>query len=186
MDPVISENLSRAEACWITALGRVNILDLDRRSGCTDWTNRELINHLVGGGLRYAKLLAQAPPAEVESTRGVDHLGGDMMAAFWTHERAFRRLADECDLSADVPHRIGAISGHQLVRMRILELTLHAADLSVGTGDEWPIEDSLAEFIDTQLSELIVRLGSDGGYASARSRDGAVSAAQRVLQVSGR
>ncbi|MDN6157994.1 MAG: hypothetical protein L0J13_08605, partial [Brevibacterium sp.] len=47
----------------------------------------------VGGGLRYAKLLAQCPPAEVEATRGRNHLG------------------------ADVSHRIGPMSGHQLVRM---------------------------------------------------------------------
>jgi hypothetical protein len=75
MDSVIDEALDHAEECWVTALARVKPGDLDVASGCAAWTNRELINHLVGGGLRYAKLLAQADPAEVEATRGVDHLG---------------------------------------------------------------------------------------------------------------
>ncbi|MDN5832285.1 MAG: hypothetical protein L0J17_07375 [Brevibacterium sp.] len=139
----------------------------------------------VGGGLRYAKLLAQCPPAEVEATRGRNHLGADRLQSFWTHEREFRRIAGECDLDADVSHRIGPMSGHQLVRMRILELALHAADLSVGTGGEWPIDDELAEFIDTRLRGLIVKLGSSGGYAPPRSRE-LGSHAERVLAISGR
>ncbi|WP_166971720.1 maleylpyruvate isomerase N-terminal domain-containing protein [Brevibacterium atlanticum] len=186
MEPVIDDHLDRAEECWVAALSRVRIEDLDSASGCEEWTNRELINHLVGGGLRYAKLLAQAPSAEVEVTRGMDHLGEDLVESFWVHERTFRSLAGECDLEATVPHRIGVILGEQLVRMRILELALHAADLSRGTGMPWPIDDELAEFISTELGDLIVELGSVGGYAPARLGEPALSHAQRVLQISGR
>lgn len=189
--PDIDKYLDRAEACWETALSRVTETDLDSPSGCREWTNEQLINHLIGGGLRYEKLLAQAPPAEVEATRGQNHLGEDRLESFWSHERAFRRIAGECDLNAEVPHRIGPMSGHQLVRMRILELTLHAADLSAGTGDEWPIGDELAEFMSTELSGLIIELGSTGGYAppsaDVRAGEGAhPSHAQRVLNISGR
>lgn len=192
--PDIATYLDRAETCWETALSRVTEVDLDSPSGCREWTNEQLINHLVGGGLRYEKLLAQAPPAEVEATRGQNHLGEGRLGSFWTHERAFRGIAGECDLNAEVPHRIGPIPGHQLVKMRILELALHAADLSAGTGDEWPIDGGLAEFMSTELSGLIVRLGPIGGYAPPKAdvRDvrGAEgdqpSYAQRVLNISGR
>ncbi|WP_193095353.1 maleylpyruvate isomerase N-terminal domain-containing protein [Brevibacterium sp. FME17] len=189
--PNIDTYLDRAESCWETALSRVTEADLDSSSGCREWTNEQLINHLIGGGLRYEKLLAQAPPAEVEATRGQNHLGEDRLESFWSHERAFRRMAGECDLDAEVHHRIGLVSGHQLVKMRILELALHAADLSAGTGDEWPIDDELAEFMSTELSGLIVELGSTGGYAPPRADDHAgegdqVSYAQRVLNISGR
>lgn len=181
----IDSYLDQAETCWVTALTRVSDEHFDLRSGCQEWTNRELINHLIGGGLRYEKLLAQAPPAEVEATRGQDHLGEDRVASLWNHERAFRRIAGECDLDRQVPHRIGPISGHQLMRMRILELALHAADLSVGTGDAWPIDDELAEFMSTELDELIIELGETGGYASPRHRHSG-SHAERVLAISGR
>ncbi|MGO2035570.1 MAG: maleylpyruvate isomerase family mycothiol-dependent enzyme [Brevibacterium sp.] len=186
MDSDIDAALDRAEACWITALARVRPADLQRPSGCPEWTNRELINHLIGGGLRYAKLLAQAPSAEVEATRRVDHLGADLMESFWIHERAFRAVAEDCDLTVEVPHRIGLLPGTQLVRMRILELALHAADLSRGMGLPWPIDDTLAEFMSTQLSDLIVELGSTGGYAPPRTPAAQMSHAQRVLQISGR
>ncbi|MGC2942080.1 MULTISPECIES: maleylpyruvate isomerase N-terminal domain-containing protein [unclassified Brevibacterium] len=187
MDPVIDEALDRAETCWVTALARVRPGDLDAVSGCPEWTNRELINHLVGGGLRYAKLLGQAEPAEVEATRGVDHLGEDLLEAFWVQERTFRSLAGECDLEVTVAHRIGKIPGKQLVRMRILELALHAADLSRGTGEPWPIDDELAVFIAAELGDLIVQLGSTGGYAHPRAEDGLpASPAERVLRISGR
>ena len=189
--PDIDIYLDRAEICWQTALSRVTDADLESRSGCREWTNEQLINHLIGGGLRYVKLLAQAPPAEVEATRGQNHLGEDRIESFWRHERAFREIAGECDLNAEVPHRIGPIPGHQLVTMRVLELALHAADLSAGTGDEWPIDDELAEFISTELSGLIIELGANGGYAppSADARageDAHPSHARRVLDISGR
>lgn len=187
----IDRHLDRAEICWTTALSRVTEADLDSSSGCREWSNEQLINHLIGGGLRYRKLLAQAPPAEVEATRGQNHLGEDRLESFWRYERAFRRTAGECDLNAAVSHRIGPIPGHQLVQMRILELALHAADLSVGTSDVWPIDDELAEFISTELSGLIVELGSTGGYAPPRTgvrgdEGGQSSHEQRVLNISGR
>lgn len=189
--PDIDTYLDRAETCWETALARVAEADLDSSSGCREWTNEQLINHLIGGGLRYVKLLAQAPPAEVEATRGQNHLGEDRLESFWTHERAFRRILGECDLDDEVPHRVGPMSGHQLVNIRVLELALHAADLSDGTSDEWPIDDELAEFMSTELSGLIVDLGATGGYAPPQAgvregEDAQLSYAQRVLNISGR
>ncbi|WP_246490714.1 maleylpyruvate isomerase family mycothiol-dependent enzyme [Brevibacterium oceani] len=187
MEASVDVHLDRAEECWVSALEGVRAEDLDAESGCPEWTNRELINHLVGGGLRYAKLLAQAPPAEVEATRGMDHLGEDMVGSFWAHERTFRSLAGECDLEVTVPHRIGPIRGRQLVRMRILELALHAADLSRGTGVPWLIDDELAEYIAAELGDLIIDLGATGGYAPPQREDGAAaSPAERVLRISGR
>lgn len=186
MDSDIDVQLDRAEACWIAALTRVGPSDLESPSGCPEWTNRELINHVVGGGLRYSKLLAQAPPAEVEATRRVAHLGADLVEAFWTHERTFRTMAGDCDLTVEVQHRIGLLPGTQLVRMRILELALHAADLSRGMGLPWPIDERLAEFISTQLTDLIIELGSSGGYAPPSPHQTTTSHAERVLQISGR
>ncbi|MGW9003026.1 maleylpyruvate isomerase N-terminal domain-containing protein [Brevibacterium casei] len=185
-DPVIDAQLDCAERCWVTALGRLGAEAVDRSSGCAGWTNRDLVNHLVGGGLRYAMLLRQEDPAAVEATRAEDHLGEDPLVAFWERERDFRASAGECDLDRDVAHRIGPISGHQLVRMRILELTLHAADLSTGTGHAWPIEESLAEWIESELGDLIVSLGATGGYAPPREASASVTAAERVLLLSGR
>ncbi|TNM58101.1 maleylpyruvate isomerase N-terminal domain-containing protein [Brevibacterium sediminis] len=186
MDEVTTTQLDQAEACWVTALRRVRTSDLNRTSGAAEWSNAELINHLIGGGVRYTKLLQQASTEEVEATRGADHLGEDMLDSFWTHERTFRALVYECDLHAPVAHRIGSIPGAQLVQMRILELALHAADLSRGTGHDWPIDESLAEFISTELGDLIIDLGPEGGYRPPRPIGGGVTHAQRVLLLSGR
>ena len=186
MDEVTTKQLDRAETCWVTALQRVRDSDLNRTSGAGEWTNAELINHVIGGGVRYTLLLGQASTAEAEATRGVDHLGDDRLESFWAHETAFRTLAEECDLQVPVAHRIGSIPGAQLVQMRILELALHAADLSRGTGHDWPIDESLAAFIVEELGDLILALGSEGGYSPPRPIDKGASAAQRVLLLSGR
>ncbi|UVI37823.1 maleylpyruvate isomerase N-terminal domain-containing protein [Brevibacterium spongiae] len=186
MDSIMACGLDRAEACWVTALERVAEADLTRRSGAEGWTNAELINHLIGGGVRYTLLLRQADTAEVEATRSRNHLGDDLLKAFWAPELTFRDAAGESDLDRPVAHRIGEIPGTQLVQMRILELALHAADLARGTGHDWPIDDTLAEFISTELGELIIALGSEGGYKAPRLSGKSTSHAQRVLLLSGR
>ena len=186
LDPFIHFQLSRADLYWMKAQDRLSAEAADRPSGCAEWTNRDLVNHVVGGGLRYAMLLRQEDTAAVEATRGRDHLGEDPLSAFWEYERDFLQEVDRCDLDRDVAHRIGPISGHQLVRMRILELTLHAADLAAGTGDDWEIEEPLAEWIEAELGDLIVALGDTGGYAPPIDPRSAVTAAERVLRLAGR
>lgn len=123
---------------------------------------------------------------DVEATRTRDHLGEDPAAAFWRWERRFREEAATRDLRVEVPHRIGSIPGTQLVSMRILELALHAANLSRGTGEPWPIADELAVYISTELGGLIAQLGSTGGYAPPRGLDATMSYAERALRLSGR
>lgn len=98
IDPLTDINLDREEICRVTALTRVIAVDLYTRSGCPERTNAELNSHLIGGGLRCEKLLAQSPPVEVEATRNQNHVGDDRLASFWAHERAFRTIAGECDL----------------------------------------------------------------------------------------
>ena len=56
-----------------------------------------------------------------------------------------------------------------------------------GTADEWPIDELLAEFIATELGDLIESLGETGGYAAPRQRAGnRDSYAQIVLRLAGR
>lgn len=79
----IGTYLDRAETWWVTAL----------------------INHLIGGGLRYEKLLAQASSAEVEATRGQNYLGEDLLESFRTHRLQDYRRGVRPRLSGRTPHR---------------------------------------------------------------------------------
>lgn len=184
-----AHHLDLAERCWTGTLARLSDGDWSAPSGCEAWSNRDLVNHLIGGGVRYTLLLRQADPREVEDTRTQDHLGDDPISAFWMWERSFRHEAATRDLGREVPHRIGSISGAQLVDMRILELALHAADLARGLGVEWPIDSALATHLAVELCDLVVTLGAAGGYRPPTANPaerGTLNDADFILRISGR
>src|SRR2546430_13879984 len=45
---------------------------------CTDWTVRDVINHLTSGNLLFAAIASDGPKPD----RSADHLGDDHLAAF--------------------------------------------------------------------------------------------------------
>jgi hypothetical protein len=59
---------------------------VDPRHPCTDWTVRDLVNHLIGGNRLFASILCgEQPPGvrhEPSAAAGIDHLGDDPVAAY--------------------------------------------------------------------------------------------------------
>ena len=98
-------------------------------SVCAGWSAADLANHVVGGEQRYLLLLRDAEPAEVEATRGRDHIGDPARAyaiRSWLLDEQFRQAGA---LQRTVRHRAGDRSGLELLRMRVIERALHAWDL---------------------------------------------------------
>ncbi|MCR8895560.1 TIGR03086 family metal-binding protein [Gordonia sp. GONU] len=178
--------LDEAARLWADHLANAGPERLGEASGCAGWTNRDLINHLIGGGYRYAMLLEGASAADTLATRDVDYVGaGDPVAEFWRSDNAFRAAVDSADLDVEVDHRAGRRPGRQLLVMRIMELALHSHDLCVGLDAEWAPSDGLVEFVLTDAAPVIEELRGAGLF-EAPIEPASDSAADRLLAFAGR
>jgi len=181
-----TEAIDEAVLLWTGVLERVGAADLGAPSGCADWSNRELVNHLVGGGDRYAILLRGGGEAEVAATRSTDYVGdGDPVAPFWLFQNAFRDAMATADLDVEVEHRAGWRPGRQLVAMRVMELALHAYDLAQGIGATWEPSDGLVEYL---LVEAVPILDEFRGWGMVDAVGEAASQrpVDRLLALAGR
>lgn len=179
-----------AEQLWADALAQVGPATLDRPSGAESWTNRDLINHVTGGGHRYAMLLAGGSAVDAETTRGTDYIVDDPVGEFWSYETMLRESAAAADLDALVDHRAGPRTGEELLLMRAMDLTLHTHDLCVGIGLRWEPSEALATYLLTDASSIIEQLRGLGLFGPAVEYAGAdvesTSEADRLLAFAGR
>lgn len=122
---------------------------------CTDWTVRELVNHLVGVNLVFAALVnSQAPPE-----RGTDVLGDDPAGAYRDSSRAIQAaFAQPGVLERSYQGPLGAATGAERLHVRIADLLAHGWDLAQATGQPAALPADLSEqaltFTRTQLSTM--------------------------------
>ncbi|WOC14441.1 maleylpyruvate isomerase family mycothiol-dependent enzyme [Gordonia sp. MP11Mi] len=159
--------LTESANLWSAVLDHVGDAALASPSGCPNWTNRDLINHVIGGGHRYAMLLDGASADDTVHTRDIDYVAEGAIAQFWRSEELLRASVDAADLSVDVDHRVGRRPGADLVPMRTMELTLHALDLCVGVGVEWRPADALALYLLSDAASIIEDIRGAGAFAPA-------------------
>ncbi len=183
--------LDEAARLWTGLLAQAGPEALERPSGCAEWSNRDLVNHLVGGGDRYAILLRGGTAADTAATRSRDYLvgddpvGDDPVTRFWLFENDFRVAMSAADLGAQVDHRAGCRPGRELVTMRVMEVALHAHDLAVGLDAAWEPSDALVEFL---LAEAVPILDEfrDWGTVGAVTAAATDRPADRLLALAGR
>lgn len=109
---------------------------------CTDWTVRDLVNHLVGANLVFAALLQDRTPPD----RSADHLGEDPVGAYHDSGAAVQAAFGRpgvFERTFQLP--IGSVPGAVMLRLRITDLLVHAWDLAQATGQPADLPDDLVE-----------------------------------------
>ncbi|MGD0924282.1 MAG: TIGR03086 family metal-binding protein [Streptosporangiaceae bacterium] len=121
---------------------------------CTDWTVRQLVNHLIGMNRVFAALLAGQPPPPRPSA---DHIQDDPVGAYRdsaaTLQAAFGRPGV---LERTYHGPLGTATGAERLKIRLYDLLAHGWDLAQATGQPADLPDDLAEqslaFARTQLT----------------------------------
>jgi uncharacterized protein (TIGR03086 family) len=107
---------------------------------CTDWTVRQLLNHVVGGNLAFVSLATGSPMPD----RSSDFLGADHAAALRDSIAALGAVFDEpgfAERSVSTP--FGPGTGQTLLEMRFNELMIHSWDLARATGQSTDFDHDL-------------------------------------------
>lgn len=128
---------------------------------CSEWTVRDLVNHIVGGNRLFAEILHGDTEALArrQGLLGRDHLGDDPVSAYRSSAdellEAFRQPGVLQQMFT-VP--VGTVPGVAALQLRLVESFVHGWDLARATGQpvNFPadlVEQALA-FTRSKLADL--------------------------------
>jgi uncharacterized protein (TIGR03086 family) len=137
----------RTVETWTARVEAVPAAVWDAPTPCTDWTVRELVNHVVGEDAWTVPLVRGATLAEVGGSLDGDLLGDDPVGTA-------RRLAVEaCDVVAEALRagggKVHLSYGDEDLTEYVLQLAadhlLHAWDLAAATGGDTTLDPALVQ-----------------------------------------
>lgn len=156
---------------------------------CTEWTVRDLANHLVAGNEMTAQLLAGADAAAAMEGLHGDHLGADPVAA-WERSSVgeMAAFAEPGALDRTVHHPVGDISGETLLGYRTIDNLLHAWDLARATGGDETLDPDAVAVAWVDLEPMAPIIASVGIFGTGPSGtvDADAPLHTRLLDLSGR
>ncbi|MDT4997133.1 MAG: hypothetical protein QOD45_1201 [Pseudonocardiales bacterium] len=109
---------------------------------CSEWTVRDVVNHLVGMNLVFIALFEESPMPP----RGTDLLGVDPAEAYRRSAAALQAAAVRpgvLEQSQATP--VGVATGAERLQWRIVDLLVHGWDLVQATGVVSELPDGLVE-----------------------------------------
>lgn len=160
---------------------------LDQPTPCTEWTVRDLLNHLVGGGYLFATVAAGQPLPDIDPDAAPDLIGTDPAGA-WGASCAAVLGAFHADGAfertwklpfAEVPGEIGA-------QIAFADLLVHGWDLATATGQRFAPDPSVLVDADAVL-HMIIGTDRDGHtFGPEVEVDAAAPLVDRLVAYTGR
>jgi uncharacterized protein (TIGR03086 family) len=165
-------------------LVNLTVADLDRPSGCTGWDIRNLLSHLVGGNIRFARAL-RGEPADWASRDAelvaspldeFDASAADLAAAVAGIDDPRRTV----HLEAGDPPAAFAVGVHGA------DMLVHGWDLAVATGQDPTLEPALCEAAMAVIERYPSSFWGPGRFFAPRIDTDSTEAQDRLLAFSGR
>ena len=160
----------------------------DSRSTCPPWTVRQLTGHVVDAQRQVTSMLSGDGGIQPESSPEVlARLAGEDPAATWrrAHQQTVTALA-RVDDDAVLLTPLGDAPVSQLLATAVIEPLLHAWDLATSVGGTADLEPETVEATLAGVEALGDRLAATGMYAPARPTVDGMTAAERLLALTGR
>jgi uncharacterized protein (TIGR03086 family) len=150
---------------------------------CSDWTVRELVNHLVGMNLVFAALLREQAPPE----RGSESVGDDLVGAYRESGTAMKAAFDQSGVLERTFHGpLGAATGADRLQIRLYDLLAHGWDLAQATGQRAELPDDLAEQALAFVRDQLATQTRTGRFAPAQTIADDAPAIDRLAAFLGR
>ncbi|MET9800620.1 TIGR03086 family metal-binding protein [Streptomyces sp. NPDC006368] len=160
----------------------------DAPTPCTEWSVRDLVNHLTGEQLWVVPLVHDGlTVAEVGDRFDGDVLGDDP-AAVWDRaaEAAVRAFREDGALKRTVHLSYGETPAEDYCRQMVDDAIVHAWDLSRAIGAEERLPKSLVDFAVRDLAPQAADLSSSGLFAPPVKTPPNADAQTRLLAMVGR
>ena len=177
----------KALAGFDQVVERIGGGDWSKPTPCTEWTVRDLLNHLVYEQLWVPDLLAGRTVAEIGDRYDGDVLGDDPVGRWRTASRAAREAwLQPTALERDVQLSRGPVPATQYCWEMTLDLAVHGWDLARGIDAPSPLADELAETLLPGFAEQVPMFQDIGIFDPPVPVPDSASAAEKLLALSGR
>lgn len=154
---------------------------------CTEWSVRDLVNHLTGEHLWAPWLLRGATLAEVGDRFDGDVLGQEPVAAWDEAARASRAAVHAPGaLDGQVHTSAGPASAEEYLRQLTLDLAVHAWDLARGIGDDDRLDEELVTLAYDYVRPLAGSLQDFGMFDPPVEPPASASEQERLVALLGR
>jgi len=123
---------------------------------CTEWSVRDLVDHLIGGNDGFANVLLGDPPP---SFSGVTARQPEAQTAYrLSTESLLTAFGSDGVMERVVTVRFGTVPGIAALHLRSVEAVVHGWDLAQATGQPLRVDEELArqelEFTRTSLPDI--------------------------------
>ncbi|MEU4995863.1 TIGR03086 family metal-binding protein [Streptomyces sp. NPDC021622] len=160
----------------------------DASTPCTDWSVRDLVNHLTAEQLWVPSLIRDgATIASVGDAFDGDMLGPDPVASWDTAAAAAREaFAEPGALDRTVHLSFGDTSAVFYCGQMITDLVVHAWDLSRGIGADERLPEDLVAFAAREIAPYAADLEKSGLFAPAVEPPADADVQTKLLSLLGR
>lgn len=158
----------------------------DNPTPCTEWTVRDLVNHVTSGDLWVAPLLAGKTLEEVGDRFEGDVLGDDPKAA-WAQARSGATAAvQEASLDQSVHTSMGPMPAHNYLGQMFGDHLIHAWDLARGIDADDRLDPELVEECDRTMRPHEEMIRAAGVFGDRVEPPSGADAQARLLALVGR
>ena len=150
---------------------------------CTEWSVRDVINHLVGMNLVFVALFEESPMP----VRAADRLGADPAGAYHQSAAALQSaVASAGALERSQTTLVGVATGVERLQWRIVDLLAHGWDLVQATGVVAEPPDDLVEQALTFARAQLPSQPRAGRFADPQPTRDSAPAIDRLAAFTGR
>ncbi len=160
--------------------------DWDRPTPCSDWSVRDLVQHLVSEELWAPPLFEGRTIAEVGDRFEGDILGSDPQAAWKAAAAAVIDAASPDVLDRTVHLSFGDVPGREYIGQLTTDHVIHAWDLARGTGGDDRLDPELVEFVHGFLAPQVDQWRAAGVFGPAVDVPADADLQTKLLAVTGR
>ena len=188
MDQVVTMDRVIAEGRRI--VDGISAEQLTNQTLCTDWTVRDVLNHITGGAMYFARVAedGSVPDEEIpQLLGGGDNLGDDYKAAFnIAADRAMAAFSRPGALDNIVKLPFGEMPAGVALNIAIFDVSTHVCDIAEATGQQIKDQDILDTALEVGKQTVRPEMRMPGFFDPEQPCADSASADQRLLAFAGR
>jgi uncharacterized protein (TIGR03086 family) len=156
---------------------------------CTEWTVRDVINHVTGGATMFAECVesGSVPDDRFGELMGGDNLGDDYKGAFHTAtDRARAAFGSPGALEKMVKLPFGEMPAGIALNIAVMDVMTHAVDIAKATGQKIDDDELLATALTIGRQLITDDLRAPGMFDPEQPCPEGASAEDKLLAFAGR